>query len=189
MAAPLRTARARWVAEGLRFLSLDGPDAVRIEKLAAALGVSKGGFYGHFDDRGSLLDEMLDTWEREGVDEVMEHVEQEGGDAHSKLKRLSKLAGASSELMKVELAIRDWARRDAGVAARVRRTDRRRMDYLRGLFSELCSEEEAEVRSLLLMSLWIGNHLIAAERGIAARNDALRGALRWLEAPSKARLD
>jgi AcrR family transcriptional regulator len=48
--------------------------AVRIEKLAQALGVTKGGFYWHFEDRPALLEEMLDAWERLVIDEVIERV-------------------------------------------------------------------------------------------------------------------
>ncbi len=39
------------------------------EPLAQALGVTKGGFYWHFEDRRALLEEMLDTWERTSIDE------------------------------------------------------------------------------------------------------------------------
>jgi AcrR family transcriptional regulator len=46
-----RTPRSSWVEEGLRALAAGGPDAVRIESLAQALGVTEGGFYWHFDDR------------------------------------------------------------------------------------------------------------------------------------------
>jgi AcrR family transcriptional regulator len=63
MAAPTRTPRTSWIEEGLRALGVGGPDAVRIETLAQALGVSTGGFYWHFDDRRALLEEMLDAWE------------------------------------------------------------------------------------------------------------------------------
>ena len=74
-----RTPRSGWIGEGLRALASGGPDAVRIEPLARALGVTKGGFYWHFDGRRALLDEMLDTWERESVDEVIERVDRKGG--------------------------------------------------------------------------------------------------------------
>ena len=47
-----RTLRSGWIDEGLRALAAGGPDAVRIELLAKALGVSKGGFYWHFANRG-----------------------------------------------------------------------------------------------------------------------------------------
>src|ERR1700685_2803636 len=47
-----RTPRGRWVEEGLRALGDGGLDAVRIEPLAQAIGVTKGGVYWHFADRG-----------------------------------------------------------------------------------------------------------------------------------------
>ena len=75
MAAPTRTPRTSWIEEGLRALGVGGPDAVRIEKLAQALGVTKGGFYWHFDDRRALLGEILDAWERMSVDDVIERVD------------------------------------------------------------------------------------------------------------------
>jgi len=63
----------------LRALDAGGPDAVRAEALAQALGVTRGGFYGHFAGRSALLEEMLDTWERKAIDEVLERVERQGG--------------------------------------------------------------------------------------------------------------
>jgi AcrR family transcriptional regulator len=170
------------VQEGLRALGVGGPDAVRIEKLAQALGVSKGGFYWHFDGRAALLEEMLDAWERLVIDEVIERVEVGGGDARAKLRRLSRLAGSSREFMPIELAIREWARRDKTVAKRLRRIDNRRMEYMRSLFAAFCpDEDEVEVRCLLLLSLFVGKDLIAADHDTRTRADVMRRALRWLE--------
>lgn len=157
---------------------------MRIEALAEALGVTKGGFYWHFDDRRALLDEMLDAWERLGVDEVIEQVEATGGDARGKLWHLWRLASEDSigDLMQIDLAVRDWARRDEAVAERLHRVDNRRMDYMRSLFGAFChDQDEIEVRSLLLLSLWVGNPLIAADHGPHSRADIVRRALRWLE--------
>ena len=91
MAAITRTPRSRWIEEGLRALAAGGPDAVRVEALAQALGVTKGGFYGHFADRNALLEDMLDTWERKAIDEVLERVERQGGDARVRLRRAGAL--------------------------------------------------------------------------------------------------
>ena len=134
MAAPLRTPRTSWVQEGLRALGIGGPDAVRVEKLAEALGVSKGGFYWHFDDRNALLEAMLDTWERLVIDEAIARVDAGGGNSRAKLRRLFALTESVGDVWNIELAIRDWARRDPQVAARLRRIDNRRMDYMRQLF-------------------------------------------------------
>jgi AcrR family transcriptional regulator len=181
MSAPTRTPRRSWIEEGLRTLAVGGPDAVRIEPLARALGVTRGGFYWHFADRPALLEEMLDTWERVSVDEVIERVESEGGDARAKLRRLSALAASSDEPLTIDLAVRDWARREQTVANRLRRVDNRRMDYMRSLFGAFCpDEDEVEARCIVFYSLWIGSHFIAADHGARSRADVLKLALRRL---------
>jgi AcrR family transcriptional regulator len=183
-----RTPRSSWIEEGLRALAAGGPDAVRIEPLARALGVTKGGFYWHFDGRGALLEEMLDAWERVSVDEVIDRIEGEGGDARAKLRRLSAIASSRHEVLRIDpltidLAIRDWARRDQTVARRLRRVDNRRMDYMRSLFGAFCADEdEVEVRCMLNYSLWIGNHFIAADHGGRSRTEVMELAVRRLEA-------
>src|SRR3954463_11720786 len=109
MPAPTRTPRRTWIDEGLRALGVGGPDAVRVETLAQALGVTKGGFYWHFDDRRALLEEMLDTWERVVTDEVIVVVEGSGGDARARLRRLFAIAVSIDDMVRVEMAIREWA--------------------------------------------------------------------------------
>ena len=191
--AAARTPRIGWINAGLRALATAGPDAVRIESLAQALGVSKGGFYWHFDGRPALLEEMLDQWERVMVDEVIERVEEDrGGDARAKLRRLFTLAADRSRpgnaedphapsLMAIELAIRDWARRDRAVATRLAHVDNRRMEYLRKLFRDFCpDEDEVEVRCLLAFSVFVGNHFIAADHGTHSRAEVVQLTLEHL---------
>jgi AcrR family transcriptional regulator len=179
--ASTRTPRGSWIDAGLRALAAGGPDAVRIEPLARSLGVTKGGFYWHFDDRRALLDEMLEEWERRSVDEVIAAIEAEGGDARTRLRALFALAMSRPDVLRIDLAVRDWARRDRSVAERLRRVDNRRMDYMRGLFAALCpDEEEVEVRALLAFSLWIGNHFMAADHGGRSRAAVLELVMRRL---------
>jgi AcrR family transcriptional regulator len=182
MSPPTRTPRNKWIEEGLSALAVGGPDAVRIEPLAKALGVSKGGFYWHFSDRQALLDELLDAWERTWVDEVIEAVEAEEGDARSKLRRLFALAAAGGgELLKIELAVRNWARREASVAERLRAVDNRRMDYMRSLFGAISADDEdAEARCVLAFSLFVGGHSVNVDHRGRSRAQALQLALEWL---------
>ncbi|MFG3258801.1 TetR/AcrR family transcriptional regulator [Streptomyces sp. NPDC048172] len=166
-----RTPRSRWIDEGLRALAEGGPDAVRVEALAKALGVTKGGFYGYFADRDALLEAMLDTWERDSVDAVLDRVAYEGGDARTQIVRAGALT-LSPELLPIDLAIRDWARRDAAVAARLRRVDNRRMDLLREKIGTFCSDPaEVEARSMLAFCLRIGEHFLAVEHGDRSREE------------------
>ena len=180
MPAPTRTPRSSWIDEGLKVLAEGGPDAVRIDSLAKALGVTRGGFYWHFDDRRALLDEMLDTWEHRSLDEVLERVEREGGAPEAKVRQAGMLT-FSRELLPIDLAVRDWARRDESVAERLRRVDNRRMEYLRSLIGVSHADAaEIEARSLLAFSLAIGNHFIAADHGPRSRTDVLEVAVRLL---------
>ncbi len=183
--AKVRTPRSAWVEAALQALATGGPEGVRVEVLAARLGVSKGGFYWHFEDRGALLEEMLDSWEQSVVGDVIAQVESEPGEARTKLQHLFELASSSADLLPVELALRDWSRRDGEVAARLHRVDNQRMEYLRSLFGPICvDEDDVEARSILAFSLFIGSNFIAAEHQGRSRAQVLRLAIDRLLAES-----
>ncbi|MBB5858113.1 TetR/AcrR family transcriptional regulator [Amycolatopsis umgeniensis] len=170
MVAETRTPPSAWIDAGLLALAAGGPESVRVEALAKTLRVTKGGFYGHFADRGALLEEMLVTWERRSTELLFESVEREGGDARAKIRRAGMLV--TDRLLPIDLAIRDWARRDQVVAERLRRVDNQRMDYLRSLMREIfADEDEVEARCLLAFSLLIGKHFMAADHGGRTRDE------------------
>ncbi len=174
-----RTPRNAWIGAALEALAAGGPDAIRIEALAAELGVTKGGFYWHFNDRQALLDEMLDTWEKAMVDDVITQVEHHRTDARAKLQHLFELAPSAD--FAVELAIRDWSRRDSGVAKLLRRVDSRRMNWLRSLFGQFCTQDDdIEARSLLTYSLLIGSYFIVAHHTEKGRSTILQLAVQEL---------
>ncbi|SIM50210.1 TetR/AcrR family transcriptional regulator [Micromonospora cremea] len=172
-----RTPRDRWIEAGLEALAAGGPDAVRVEALAKQLGVTKGGFYGFFTDRDALLTAMLDTWERESTDEVLDRIEREGGHPKTRIARAGVLTFSSDRLLPIDLAIRDWSRRDQAVADRLRRVDNRRMGLLREMIGTFCDDpEEVEARSVLAFCLLIGEHFLAADHGDRTRAQVVRRA-------------
>jgi AcrR family transcriptional regulator len=165
------------VHAALQALAAGGPDAVRVETLAASLGVSKGGFYWHFADRQALIAEMLDTWEKTGTEDIIARVQSHPGDARARLWKLFEIT-TSPEGLAVELAVRDWARRDGDVAGRLRRADNRRMDFVRSLFRSFCTDEDdVEVRSVTAYWMVIGSYFAAADHGDKARPEVLRLAI------------
>ncbi|CAM5432381.1 TetR/AcrR family transcriptional regulator [Streptomyces tanashiensis] len=170
-----RTPRERWVEEGLRVLADGGPDAVRVEALAKRLGVTKGGFYGYFADRDALLSAMLDTWEREATDQVVDRVRQdEGGDPRALITLAGMLTFSGDRLRPIDLAVRDWARRDEAVAERLRRVDNRRMELLREMIGTFCPDpDEVEARSLIAFCVAIGHHFLAADHDGRTRAEVL----------------
>jgi AcrR family transcriptional regulator len=180
--AALRTTRAGWIDAGLSALAAGGPDAVRVEPIAARLGVTKGGFYRHFADRAAFVSALLDEWERRSVDEVIARVEAGDGDAAKNVRRAGALT-FSDELLPLDLAVRAWARNDSGVAARLRRVDNARISYLRSQFAEIAGHRgEVEARSLLAFALAIGQHFITAEHDEFSRIEAVNLAVGFLTA-------
>ena len=156
-------------------LAAGGPEAIRVEAVAKELGVSKGGFYWHFDDRQALLEETLDAWEKAGTADVIAGIDDAPGDARAKLRRLFELAPTAQGLFAVELALRDWARRDGDVAKRLRRVDDRRMAFLRSLFAQFCADDdEVEARTLLAYSLFIGAYFVRTKSGKRGRAESMR---------------
>ena len=182
-----RTPRERWIEQGLQALAAGGPDAVRVEALAKELGVTKGGFYGSFADRDALLEAMLDTWERESTDDVLDRVEREGGDPRTRIERAGVLTFSDDRLLPIDLAVRDWARRDEAVAVRLRRVDNRRMALLREMIGTFCPDpDEVEARSLLAFCVAIGEHFLAADHGDRTRAEVLtRAADLLLDRPAR----
>ncbi len=179
-----KTPPKAWVDAAFAALAEGGPEAIRVEALAASLGVTKGGFYGDFADRNALVERVLDTWEQAVVDDVIQRIEDTDDDPRTKLRHLFDLArddAGVKQRLAVELAIRDWARRSPSVNERLHRVDNRRMAYLRALFRQISiDDDDAEARSLLVFSLFVGTSLIAAEHDGRSQRDVAGHALERL---------
>ena len=171
-----RTPRDRWIEEGMTLLVEGGPDAVRVEVLAARIGVTKGGFYGHFSDRQALLDAMLDRWRTDSVDDVLDAVERVGGVPTDRAVLAGQLT-FDGERLPTDMAVREWARRDAGVAERLREVDNRRMELLRRSFAGNGIEGvELEARCLIAFCVAIGSRLLDADHPGFTRQQVLDAA-------------
>ena len=60
-----RLGKKDWMQAARLALLNGGPEAVRVEKLARNLKVTKGSFYWHFKDRDEILEALLREWEEE----------------------------------------------------------------------------------------------------------------------------
>ena len=148
--------QSQWVSAGLEALRKDGIAGVRIERLAAELGITKGSFYWHFRDRGELLEALLEYWAREMTEAEFERIEAvEGGLA----QRLLALAEDVLDrgMGRYDPAIRSWARAQRKVAAAVAQVDRRRIRALTALFeADGFSAAEARTRARLFYAFLLG---------------------------------
>jgi AcrR family transcriptional regulator len=127
--------RSQWVNAGLDALRKGGVGAVRVERLAGAVGVTKGSFYHHFRDRGALLEALLEYWSREMTDAEFERIRTLRGGLPARLLALAEDV-LEKGMGRYDPPIRAWARHDRKAAAAVAQVDRRRIRALTELFQE-----------------------------------------------------
>jgi AcrR family transcriptional regulator len=145
-----------WVRAGLSALVEGGIAAVNVERLAEHLAMTKGSFYWHFENRGALLEAMLDDWERRSTSAIIDELEASGGNAAEKLELLFRRVSRGKG-DRLEAALRGWAAIDEQVAKAVARVDRRREKFVVALFEELgFPSAEAIVRTRLVYLAMIG---------------------------------
>jgi len=127
--------REDWLRAARLALLNGGPEAVRVEKLAFDLHVTKGSFYWHFKSRGELLEALIREWEEEKSLLVV---------ALARADRRSGLRFFFDELQRrttasergewpSDAAIFAWASVSPEIAQRARMEERRRIALLRQL--------------------------------------------------------
>jgi AcrR family transcriptional regulator len=159
--------RDMWIEAALKELGRGGIERVRVEVLAANLGITKGGFYRRFKDRRALLDALLETWKHGRIAAIEKHTELGDQSPRDRLKSVIRLYSerANPRGMAIELAIRQWARSDAGAAAAVASVDAERLQRSAQLYRQLgLSAEEAHARAVLLYSYIFGQSLLSFEQ-------------------------
>ncbi len=179
-----RKSRSDWIGAAVHAMAEGGVAAVRVERLAKALGVTKGSFYWHFESQQALVDAVLQAWEEQGTEAIIDAVMAGEASPTERLLHLWNRTLAGSHRLQAELAIRDLARHDPQVAALVKRVDARRLGSVRQLMTELgWPEPVVEARSLLCYSLLLGNFLIQADHGERTRAEVLELAIEQLLTP------
>ena len=130
-----RRSREDWLEAARMTLIEGGVDKVKVEPLAAVLGVTTGSFYHHFRRRQDLLDAVLQHWEVENTAPLFRAVHAAGPNPDSQLDALIDAWIAESDYdPDYDSAVRDWARGSELAEAAVRRVDDRRVELLKGIF-------------------------------------------------------
>ena len=155
--------RGNWIESAIDVLARDGLGGLRIEVLAKRCGVTKGSFYWHFKDRQDLLTAMLEYWKEGRIRDIEKTTSVTPGREREQLHFAIEVYGASRNRkgMAIELAVRDWARRDPQAAAIVEAVDLYRLECTRKLFVAAgMTDADAKSRSLLLYACVFGLSLM-----------------------------
>jgi AcrR family transcriptional regulator len=168
----------------MEVLQTQGVGGVRVLTLATSLGASRGSFYWHFRDRQDLLDHMLDWWDREMTDSVIQFSGQFKGDARSRIQAVAEFI-LRRDLNRYDAAMRSWASGDRKVLAVFRRVLKKRLEYVTHMFRESgFPPEEATARGHLLAVYLMSEGAIHSGESKKTRLRLLRCQVRVLTKPS-----
>lgn len=158
---------AQWIVAAFDALAEGGIGLVRVESLARRLKLTKGSFYWHFADRPALLAALVAEWRDGRTAAIREQAGPEAMPAAMRLERLLDLylSGGNLKGLRIELAMRDWARHDPAAAKAVASVDAARLEAVGGLFEALgLPPKEARARAHLFYAFIFGRSLIVGGR-------------------------
>src|SRR4051794_22786325 len=144
-----RLGRHDWIEAARGALIDGGIAAVRVERLALAMGVTIGSFYWHFSKRADLLDALLEDWRITNTTAMSAAAMNDASPTGDRFNSfLNVWVDESSYSPAYDSAVRDWARSSAKVFETVRAVDLQRIALLRRIFRDLgYDDDRAEVRA------------------------------------------
>ena len=145
--------RADWLNQGIELLGTAGAQALRIDRLCAQLGVTKGSFHHHFDGMADYKQALLNEYQRRVVAALDDAVTFQPDDEPSAV-----LASLTSMIdqpggpyrPELEVAVRAWAFSDIDARKAQQRIDELRIKALESVWSKLTSDQDRIQASALL---------------------------------------
>lgn len=171
-----------WTRAVLMAWGEGGYRAVAIEPLARRLGVTKGSFYWHFESRAALIEAALAFWEREGTEAVIWRLEQLDN-PRTRLATLFEEAWDRLDYLRTEAAIGATALTGEPIVAPIyERVQKRRLDYVTGLFQKLgFPRAEARRRAIAVYSAFLGSaHIVILGEASLSSDASLKRQVRLL---------
>ncbi len=132
-----RFSRVDWLARAMDVLSRKGGARLRINDLCQELGVTKGSFYAHFEDRADFVRQFVAYWAETFTESVVNEIDKLA-DVTAKARLLALMRLLHHEKMaRYDVAVRAWAAQESSVAQEVRKVDKLRFAYIRQIFHEM----------------------------------------------------
>lgn len=160
----MSTSRIDWLDEGLEVLAVEGPPGVRIDRIAARLGLSKGSFHHHFAGAEAYKRELLERYAETATSSLEASISDAAQLAPADV--LTALTAtvdqpAAASVAALDRAVRAWAFSDPDARAAVARVDAARLGALEGVWQRLVDDPaRAHAAALLPYLVAVGSTAI-----------------------------
>lgn len=147
-----RLDRDSWLALALEILAKEGRAKIKIEYLAEKLGVTRGSFYSHFQDRRDFNKSIAVYWAETLTSASLASFRLSNGSAQERLLVLIQRI-KDDDLPKYDIVMRAWALDEPLVAEQVEKVDRERYEYIKSLFVEMgFAGDDLEMRTMVFQA-------------------------------------
>jgi AcrR family transcriptional regulator len=162
--------RFDWLRTALDIFVAEGIDAVRITRLAADLGVTRGSFYWHFRNREDLINSLVSYWKDKNTAAITESMAQATSLADGIFRFFETCIDAALFDPRLDLALREWARRSASIHALVASEDQARIDALCAFYERFdYPMPQALIRARVLYYSQIGFYALGTSESLKTR--------------------
>lgn len=162
--------RFDWLQQALDIFVTEGTDAVRITRLADDLGVTRGSFYWHFENRKELIDALVAFWKDKNTPALERAATGAASLADGIFRFFETCIDAALFDPRLDLAIREWSRRSPPIRALLDREDDARIDALRGFYARFgYPMPDALIRARVLYYSQIGFYALEFDEPLDAR--------------------
>ena len=155
----VRLSRKDWVEAAWKVFREGGPGEVSITEIASRLGLTKGSFYWHFEDRDDFRRAMLEHYQETQTDLVIRALRDVSGDPKQLIRALVLFLAKECDLDH-EQTVHDWAQQDPEVAEAVAEEQKRRIAFVAGQFRKSgMPARKARFRAEAMVLMLMGLHL------------------------------
>jgi AcrR family transcriptional regulator len=167
-----------WVEHGVETLANHGFKALKADKMAKSLNVSRGSFYWHFKDIDAFCAAVLEHWRKHSTLQVIRDIDTVS-DRQNPLEALVHRAFSSNP--KLERAVRAWATQDQRVADVTHEVDKHRVGFLAQLLvSANLPCEHAEQRAVFIYWAYLGRTITPSPGQYDTTNEHISGIIKLL---------
>ena len=168
----VKVTRSDWLNIAMAALINDGVEGVKVQALAATLGVSRSSFYWYFKSRQDLLDALLQHWQATNTTALVRMAEQPAATITEAVGNVFRcVINPALFDTRLDFAVRDWARRSGKVRQRLQHSDDQRLIALQDMFLRFDYPDlEAIARARILYYMQIGYDDAQLQEPMEARN-------------------
>lgn len=174
-----KVSRQDWLTAARNTLVSEGVGEVKILTLSAKLGVARSSFYWYFGNRGDLLDALLDEWEARNTRSIVEKCALPTGSIGEAACNFFRCFIDDALFDQgLDFAVREWARRDPAVRAKIDAADRQRIAAVTEVFKRHdFAAAEADARARILYFMQLGYHAVEVRETMRVRMGRLENFL------------